>query len=113
MRRSLVGVVLVVTAAGIGAVVHGQQARSTDPGFLRRNFSPVTYLKASNPRADAKLGFGSALTGRTLVMSRDGNTLAVAAPEDRKSTRLNSSHLGISYADFFLKNKKVNKQKHQ
>src|SRR5258705_9317800 len=31
------------------------------------------------------------------------------APEDRKSTRLNSSHLGISYAVFCLKKKKRRK----
>src|SRR3712207_7306835 len=30
---------------------------------------------------------------------------AVAAPEDRKSTRLNSSHANISYAVFCLKKK--------
>src|SRR5437899_7700556 len=30
-------------------------------------------------------------------------------PADRKSTRLNSSHLGISYAVFCLKKKKKNK----
>src|SRR5436853_5894121 len=30
-----------------------------------------------------------------------------AAPEDRKSTRLNSSHLGISYAVFCLKKKRT------
>src|SRR5438045_7510997 len=29
------------------------------------------------------------------------------SPEDRKSTRLNSSHLGISYAVFCLKKKKL------
>src|SRR5262245_62810357 len=33
---------------------------------------------------------------------------ALAVPEDRKSTRLNSSHLGISYAVFCLKKKKKN-----
>src|SRR5262245_65024458 len=36
--------------------------------------------------------------------------------EDRKSTRLNSSHLGISYAVFCLKKKKkkkTNKTRHQ
>src|SRR5215472_18857586 len=32
-------------------------------------------------------------------------------PGDRKSTRLNSSHLGISYAVFCLKKKKKNKNK--
>src|SRR5437899_7110262 len=33
---------------------------------------------------------------------------AAGALADRKSTRLNSSHLGISYAVFCLKKKKVN-----
>src|SRR5262245_63565190 len=33
------------------------------------------------------------------------------AVEDRKSTRLNSSHLGISYAVFCLKKKKKKKKK--
>src|SRR5262245_64163651 len=32
---------------------------------------------------------------------------AVISPVDRKSTRLNSSHLGISYAVFCLKKKKM------
>jgi len=82
MKRALVGLVLVVTAASNGAIVRGQGANGADPGFLKRNFSPVAYLKASNPRADAKLGFGSALTGRTLAMSRDGNTIAVSAPDE-------------------------------
>src|ERR1051325_5150770 len=78
IKRAWFGVVLVITVAASG-VVRGQGG---DPGFLRRNFSPITYLKASNPRAEEKLGFCSALTGRTLVMSRDGNTLVVAAPDE-------------------------------
>src|SRR5258705_2395514 len=49
------------------------------------------------------------------VMPRDGRVLllderareAVGVPLDRKSTRLNSSHLGISYAVFCLKKKKT------
>src|SRR5258705_1433839 len=35
----------------------------------------------------------------------------MAAKPDRKSTRLNSSHLGISYAVFCLKKKKSNHSK--
>src|SRR5438874_9079330 len=35
-----------------------------------------------------------------------------AARRDRKSTRLNSSHVEISYAVFCLKKKKTNKYKH-
>src|ERR1035441_10736851 len=40
-------------------------------------------------------------------LSADGNRLKVGKYfQDRKSTRLNSSHLGISYAVFCLKKKK-------
>src|SRR5215471_20600130 len=37
---------------------------------------------------------------------RDGRGLAPGPPGDRKSTRLNSSHVEISYAVFCLKKKK-------
>src|SRR4051812_49822050 len=37
---------------------------------------------------------------------------AVRAPADRKSTRLNSSHMSISYAVFCLKKKKKQKRTH-
>src|SRR5438477_13144214 len=40
---------------------------------------------------------------RTVPMPRDLNR---TAPTDRKSTRLNSSHMSISYAVFCLKKKK-------
>src|SRR5436853_4666844 len=38
--------------------------------------------------------------------ARDAVSAAVETASDRKSTRLNSSHLGISYAVFCLKKKK-------
>src|SRR5438105_12256978 len=38
---------------------------------------------------------------------------STASEEDRKSTRLNSSHEWISYAVFCLKKKKKTKKKHQ
>src|SRR5690625_6596879 len=39
-------------------------------------------------------------------MIQEGKELAAIAPKDRKSTRLNSSHVAISYAVFCLKKKK-------
>src|SRR4029453_11377814 len=87
MKRVLWGVVLVMIAFVQGPTVRGQSAAANDPAFLRRNFSPIAYVKASNPKADAKLGFGSALTGQTLVMSRDGNTMAVSAPEENSAAK--------------------------
>src|SRR5205814_7833244 len=40
--------------------------------------------------------------------ARAGKTRKIQRHEDRKSTRLNSSHLGISYAVFCLKKKRKN-----
>src|SRR5437899_5683591 len=47
---------------------------------------------------------------RTPVFSKSMPTESPAT-RDRKSTRLNSSHLGISYAVFCLKKKKKKKKK--
>src|SRR2546422_2420149 len=55
--------------------------------------------------ADAASLFGrSAIVGQ--LMGVDAGQQLGAAPEDRKSTRLNSSHGYISYAVFCLKKKK-------
>src|SRR5690349_22771189 len=42
----------------------------------------------------------------------DGARAALAGRQDRKSTRLNSSHVEISYAVFCLKKKKKKKKEH-
>src|SRR5437868_13226152 len=44
---------------------------------------------------------------------RQNNPVAQISVRDRKSTRLNSSHVSISYAVFCLKKKKKKKQKKQ
>src|SRR2546426_7823129 len=54
---------------------------------------------------------------RFLEMSRNDDQLLDVEPfhrvhQDRKSTRLNSSHLVISYAVFCLKKKKINYRSH-
>src|SRR5437899_9633521 len=60
---------------------------------LLRAFAPDSLPRVAEIRIDGwVLGF-------TLVLS-------MIAGVDRKSTRLNSSHLGISYAVFCLKKKK-------
>src|SRR5262245_59964791 len=66
-------------------------------------------------RADARrLGLAGALLGIAaftsfLVLVMLCFALAYGLITDRKSTRLNSSHLGISYAVFCLKKKKTQK----
>src|SRR5256885_2460757 len=53
-----------------------------------------------------------ALGGQRQRQVGRGRALAHAALADRKSTRLNSSHLVISYAVFCLKKKKKNCTQH-
>ena len=63
MNRLLCWLLLAVTLLLSGAAVRGQQAtRAGDPGVVARNFTPVAYLKASNPGLDDHLGVGSALS---------------------------------------------------
>src|SRR5256885_11003139 len=54
--------------------------------------------------AGACLGLGAPVLGRWRI-----GLGAIAGRSDRKSTRLNSSHLVISYAVFCLKKKTVNR----
>src|SRR5687768_17661980 len=50
--------------------------------------------------------------GARAVVGKKKHQRVVHRPQDRKSTRLNSSHGYISYAVFCLKKKKKNKYKH-
>src|SRR5256885_7987669 len=79
----------------------------------RSTLFPYTTLFRSVPHGN--------LDHRPAPHSDEGRQEAVHAVEqrqgahrvgDRKSTRLNSSHLVISYAVFCLKKKKTNKQIH-
>src|SRR5205814_10615776 len=70
---------------------------------------PYTTLFRSQayPRAAACRSRGPAPCGNADLRARPAT--GGAAGGDRKSTRLNSSHLGISYAVFCLKKKKKKK----
>src|SRR5205814_10170897 len=66
---------------------------------------------ASSPRAEGALSDQDRLLAGGLTVHE---ALAGVVPQqDRKSTRLNSSHLGISYAVFCLKKKKKKKKTKQ
>src|SRR2546430_3349628 len=77
----------------------------------RSTLFPYTTLFRSQKRI---LPLGNAFTGWikiTSALSNNSISLLVYRPamEDRKSTRLNSSHSQISYAVFCLKKKKKKK----
>src|SRR3712207_8568896 len=64
-------------------------------------------LELRRERRDARLELGDPRLLQLQLALRD----PLPAAQDRKSTRLNSSHANISYAVFCLKKK--NKQKHE
>src|SRR5258705_2493379 len=82
----------------------------------RSTLFPYTTLFRSRPPRSRSAGGGPSRRrcGRparssvpcTRVGPRSPGSTRVHGTEDRKSTRLNSSHLGISYAVFCLKKKK-------
>src|SRR5438045_5783709 len=73
------------------------------------SFFPCTALFRSLRRRRGR-GRAGAGRGRRLprLRARRRRRRARSRGRDRKSTRLNSSHLGISYAVFCLKKKKTN-----
>src|SRR5438067_4886709 len=75
----------------------------------RSTLFPYTTLFRSGCRVGSGDGHDAATGGRPAVVrrgSRGPAPPAPATPADRKSTRLNSSHVSISYAVFCLKKKK-------
>src|SRR5262245_17944745 len=80
---------------------------------LRRGGEEIEPAAGARERAFAFLlqegtaerRLGGVMT-QDLVLIRRENLLPLRISTDRKSTRLNSSHLGISYAVFCLKKKK-------
>src|SRR5437899_8121987 len=57
--------------------------------------------------APTRLSLGARAPRAAVGPARAPRDNRVGARRDRKSTRLNSSHLGISYAVFCLKKKKI------
>src|SRR5262245_186991 len=74
-----------VAAARSRGLIVRELATSDDPAAQIARLDPAQYASMN------------------LVWGRPGHVTAVYARRDRKSTRLNSSHLGISYAVFCLK----------
>src|ERR1035441_10982536 len=70
------------------------------------------YRKSGMGQSEFCRSHGMALgtLARHLKRQSGEQRLSANTKSDRKSTRLNSSHLGISYAVFCLKKKRNNKQ---
>src|SRR2546430_11291617 len=77
----------------------------------RSTLFPYTTLFRSEVEAARRVAERVA-RGRRIVDVWCADDPIVGAPEDRKSTRLNSSHSQISYAVFCLKKKKKTSHKY-
>src|SRR5690349_23278247 len=83
----------------------------------RSTLFPYTTLfrsRVAHARALGRLGVARVLAAEEARSQRppgDDADPGCAAERDRKSTRLNSSHVEISYAVFCLKKKKKRKEK--
>src|SRR5438045_7873844 len=73
------------------------------PIFNVLESAPDTIVNTGVTGGGGELNLGNDTDDDTVAITSSGD---VAIVKDRKSTRLNSSHLGISYAVFCLKKKK-------
>src|SRR5690625_6895967 len=81
----------------------------------------IVFLRTESGFADLRPGGNGGVSGepefmnsKRIRIAKNGahimHTAYIMEPKDRKSTRLNSSHVAISYAVFCLKKKKQHKQ---
>src|SRR5258705_8480431 len=76
--------------------------------LFRSDLDQIRSRSQGNDTREIFICGGAQLYERALPFCSDLYlTLVKRTVEDRKSTRLNSSHLGISYAVFCLKKKKI------
>src|SRR5256885_8665848 len=84
---------------------------ATDPSPLTSSTTDDSHAKTELLSLDAMEfnleGLSTEAPAPTQATPQAGGVLETAAKADRKSTRLNSSHLVISYAVFCLKKKKT------
>src|SRR5690348_17813076 len=109
------GALSVATAASATAAIWGQGAPARADGSADMTQETNTH-GAIAYRAVADGAVMRQVTApEALVVPRLAVTDQIAGPiaEDRKSTRLNSSHPSISYAVFCLKKKKNEKQQNR
>src|SRR4051812_49869023 len=79
----------------------------------RSTLFPYTTLFRSRADDDPRGGVGDGGQDRLEDGAAADVQLRLGLPADRKSTRLNSSHMSISYAVFCLKKKKKTSKKYR
>src|SRR5439155_14789773 len=97
--------------------MHRRRRRPEGPVGFRREChgarSDESALPPDPGPGSLHAGSPSGCARETDIDSRRGRAPGIRSCSDRKSTRLNSSHVAISYAVFCLKKKKKKKKKQQ
>src|SRR5207249_7671517 len=105
---------VIIAVIGINAVVGYVTERRVERVLMSLQNATVPRALVRRENQDVLVPAASLVVGDVLVL-RAGHEIAAdarlvevqALAVDRKSTRLNSSHVSISYAVFCLKNRKV------
>src|SRR5690606_41922773 len=99
----------VARAGAVGALaLRGRLARGGPAALLA--LTGATGRRPGGPTVVRPAGRAAAAAALRAAHRAGRGRLVVARPADRKSTRLNSSHVKISYAVFCLKKKKSHGQ---
>src|ERR1035438_10649194 len=88
---------IAAVVAWISSAAWGQHSGKTGPKYDKANEVKITGVIEEVREVPGEF------EGVHLVVKTETKTVLVHVAPDRKSTRLNSSHLGISYAVFCLK----------
>src|SRR5205814_8070770 len=92
-----------VVVEEVGARAFGDLAGTETPQGILAIVQPRTWALSDIAGGPLLVVDGVQDPGNVGTLIRTAHALGAAASLDRKSTRLNSSHLGISYAVFCLK----------
>src|SRR5690625_6871723 len=92
-----------------GNAIEASNASAAARTILFRSMPPPIFFSPGRKTGPLECEAALALeTGQKRPVNIIGDLLRQRIAEDRKSTRLNSSHVAISYAVFCLKKKKNN-----
>src|SRR5436309_7625197 len=80
--------------------------RSPKAKLLRKYADRMITLAKKNTLASRRQAIGQMMVRFNYLTSKEARAAKEGSTQDRKSTRLNSSHVKISYAVFCLKKKK-------
>src|SRR5690349_22946949 len=91
-----------------------EDTQPVDPHALAISRTAVKNVTGSASRPPALFGWSSRKKPVSAsALTDSAGSIRLSSASDRKSTRLNSSHVEISYAVFCLKKKKKKQKKHR